>query len=332
MLSDKPWDEIQIPQGPELNMRRVDVEGAWDFFWARSIDRKYLLVLSHDSHSAPPRRPPCLRGLDVKIVKQNNSDKRLLMFRLMDSAHRDIFHQFCSDIVASTCNAKTEKEAVDTALVRTWRWHYLLQTGKKGLLSLEQQKGLIGELLVLDYHLMPNLPALDAILSWQGPLNASKDFAIGRLCIEVKTRRGTASPHVLINSEHQLDSEGIDMLFLHVMELDNISPNIGNGFSLTDVARRVQSQIAEFGNETVEALEIRLAASGFRWEDDYSNSLWIAGKRHLYQVTDKFPRIVSWGLKSGVTNVNYSVALADCEPFRSTATNLAQALEKMRNG
>ena len=333
MTSDNPWAEIQIPEGTTaLKMRRVDVEGTWDFFWARSDDRKYLLVLSHDVHSVPPRRPPHLRGLEVKIVKQNNSGKRLLMFRLLDSAHRDIFRQFCNDIIASTDSTETEKEAVDTVLVRTWRWHYLLRTGKKGLLSLEQQKGLIGELLVLEYHLIPNLSALDAVLSWQGPLNAPKDFEIGRLCIEAKTRRGTASPHIVINSEHQLDSAGIDALFLHVAELDSISSDIGNGFSLTDVALRVQSRIAEFGNETVDALEIRLAASGFRWEDDYSNSLWIEGERYLYRVTDRFPRIVSWGLKSGVTKVTYSVALADCEPFRNTGQDLAQALKEMKNG
>ncbi len=334
MTSDNPWTEIQIPKGATaLKMRRV-IDGAWDFFWARSVDRKYLLVLSHDAQSVPSRRPPRLRGLEVKIVKQNNSGKRLLMFRLLDSAHRDIFHQFCNDIIASTDSAKTEKETVDMVLVRTWRWHYLLRTGKKGLLSLEQQKGLIGELLVLEYHLIPNLPVLDAVLSWRGPLNvnAPKDFEIGRLCIEAKTRRGTAAPHVVISSEHQLDSEGIDALFLHVVELDSIPSDIGNGFSLTDVTQRVQSRIAEFGNETVDALEIRLAASGFRWEDDYSNSLWIEGKRHLYQVTDRFPRIVSWGLKSGVTNVKYSVALTDCEPFRRTDKDLAQALEEMRNG
>lgn len=332
-MSHDPWSDIQIPASTaSLNTRRVEAEGKWDFFWARSVDRRCLLVLFHTAKATPKRRLPLLRGLELQVVKTNSVDKRMLVFRLLDNAHRDIFHQLCRDIVSGTQGTMTEKEAVDLALVRTWRWHHLLRSRKGGVLSLEQQRGLIGELLVLENYLLPNLTALDAVAAWQGPLGATKDFELGRLCIEAKTRRGATVPHIVISSEHQLDSEGIDELFLYVAELDSISGDTGNGFSLTELVSRIRATVAEAESEVLEAFEIRLAAVGFRWEDDYSRPLWAVGKSHLYLVTDKFPRIVSWGLKSGITNVKYSIALAECESFKCPSERLIQTLSETVHG
>lgn len=333
MMFDDPWSEIQIPDGiNSLNARRVNAVGRWDFFWARSIDQKCLLLLSYDVQSASKRQPPRLRGLEIKIVANDNIDRRSLIFRLLDNDHRDIFFRFCKDIIAFANEAKTEKEVIEKIMVRTWRWHYLLRTGQSRLLSPEEQKGLIGELLVLERHLLPNLTVLDAVEAWVGPLEHPKDFEYGRLCIEAKTRRGTASPQIVVNSEHQLDSEGIDILFLHVVELDKISSNTNQGVSLTDVASRIYSSLGERGSEAVELMEARLIASGFLWEDDYSSHRWMEGKSELYRVTDKFPRIVSWGLKSGIANVRYSVSLTDCQPYRCDSQELIQSLRAMRDG
>ena len=330
---DDPWSEIGIPETIKtFTTRRVDVDLKWDFHWARSFDRKYLLLLQHDSKSNVDTPPPHLRGLEVRFTGESESNKRMLVFRLLDSSQRDIFHQLCINIIASTQNAKSEREALYLALMRTWRWHFLLRSGKNSFLSPEQQKGLIGELLLLEEHLFPSLPILDAVEAWQGPLEASKDFAIGRLCIEAKTRRGTATPHIVVSSEHQLDSEGLDLLFLHVLEIDSTTSDSTVGFSLTDVVCRVHSKILEKSNEAIDAFEMRLAAAGYCREDDYSNSQWVQGKGLLYQVTEEFPRIVTGGLNSGVAKVRYSVSLSECEPFLSTSNDLKHALSEMRNG
>lgn len=59
-------------------------------------------------------------------------------------------------------------------------------------LSAEEQKGLIGELLVLERYLIPLFGPADATSAWVGPTGSPKDFECGRTAIEAKARRGAA--------------------------------------------------------------------------------------------------------------------------------------------
>ena len=88
--------------------------------------------------------------------------------------------------------------------MRTWRWHHLLRGGGSTLCyRLEEQKGLLGELLVLERPFCClTSGASTAVAAWRGPLGSPKDFEIGRVAIEVKARRGGAiARHVAITSE-----------------------------------------------------------------------------------------------------------------------------------
>lgn len=327
-MSNDPWKDLAPPNAADaINAKRVDANIPWGFFWARGVDHKCLLVLQHDAASTPHGRLPTLKGIEVAVLDGNRDSDRMLVLKLLDSAHRDIFHRLCGDIVAGSSHAASEREAVETALARTWRWHHLLRGGSDGRLSPEEQKGLIGELLVMEHCLLPRISAFDAVSAWRGPLGAPKDFEIGRVCIEAKARRGAATPYVAINSEHQLDNSGTDELFLHVVELDHAPSDTNEGFTVSDVARRIRSQIAEADDGAAIALDDMLSAAGFRWEDDYSDSNWIEGSSRLYRVDDEFPRITALTIMSGVSNVKYSIYLTACEPFHIDDNVLVSALE-----
>jgi len=325
-VTSDPWRDIVPPSGARtINAFRVDPNIPWNFFWARSVDRKCLLVLEHHHDSRPTTRLPKFKGVDVSLTDSGLGGS-MLVVALLDSAQKDIFHRLCLDIVESTSGAESEPEAVAIALSRTWRWHYLLRGGKDGRLSPEEQKGLIGELLVLERHLLPHMHSLDAVRSWFGPLRAPKDFQIGRVCIEAKARRGGATPYVAISSEHQLDDAGTEALFLHVAELDQAASDAKNSFSLTAVADRVRSVTALGDTGAEDAFETLLSAAGFRWEDDYSDSLWVEGPSRIYRVSGEFPRLTASQLAPGVSNVKYSISLVDCEPFLVSTDSLSSAL------
>jgi hypothetical protein len=332
-MIDDPWKDLAAPNAADaITARRVDADIPWGFFWARGVDHKCLLVLQHAADSTPHGRLPKLKGIEVAVLEANRDGDRMLVFRLLDSAHRDIFHRLCRDIIASACGATSEKEAVQVALARTWRWHHLLRGGSDGRLSPEEQKGLIGELLVMESYLLPHLSALDAVSAWRGPLGAPKDFEIGRVCIEAKARRGAATPYIAINSEHQLDDSGTDALFLHVVELDQAPSDRNEGFSVSVVAKRVRDKIAAADNGAVTTLDDLLSAAGFRWEDDYSDSHWIEGPSRLYRVSGDFPRITAQAVRPGVSNVKYSISLVECEPFLAADGALESALGGDRHG
>ena len=77
---------------------------------------------------------------------------------------------------------------------------------------------------------------------------------------------------------------------------------------------------------STEIFETRLSAAGYRMEDDYSSHRWLEGATRIYLVAGDFPRITSGEIRSGVSNVRYSVSLADCEPFAISVTALDEAL------
>jgi len=330
--TDDPWRGLSAPLSPDkITARRVDSSLPWGFFWARDIDHQCSLVLRHHPESSPTQRLPRLRGVEMTLSDAEDGGTKMLALRLVDPAHHDIFHRLCLDIVDSAGRSPSEREVVGTMLTRMWRWHHLLRGGADGRLSLDAQRGLVGELIVLESLVLPHLSAARAVASWHGPQGAPKDFEIGRVCIEAKARRGAARPCVTISSEHQLDTCGIDVLFLHVSELDQEQSEVKEAVTLTDVASRCRTSILLRDGGAVEAFEGLLAAAGFRWEDDYRDVRWTEGGHHLFRIATGFPAIAAASCPAGISDVQYSLALASCEPYRVTEEALVSAISGESN-
>ena len=327
MMGKDSWEDIDSPSiADAVAARRVDANLPWNFFWARGMDGRVLLTLRHATVSAPTGQLPRLRDIEVTLSPPDESDTQLLAFKLLDSNQRDIFQTLCQDIISAATQAESEAGAVSAALSRTWRWHHLLRGGRGTLLSPEEQKGLLGELFVLERLLLPRMNALSAVMAWRGPLGAPKDFEIARVAIEAKTRRGGATPSLSITSESQLDESGVDSLFLHVVELDEAPMDGTQGVTLHDVAERIRERLLSLDPGSAGIIETRLSAAGYRMEDDYSSHRWLEGATRMYQVSGDFPRITSGEIRSGVSNVRYSVSLSDCEPFATSVSALQEAL------
>jgi hypothetical protein len=317
MNADNPWSLLSVPtEKGMLSARRTNAAEPWNFFWATDSAHNYLFVMRQSTEALGPHRSvPQLKGIHIHIEPDPHSEESTLVFRLLDEKQRDLFFHLCSDLISSASAATNEKAAVSSVLNRTWRWHHLLRGGSGSRLSSEEQRGLIGELLVLERFLLPNFSASDALTAWRGPFGSPKDFEIGLFCIESKARRGAATPFVLISSEFQLDTEGLSRLFLYVADISPAPTPMTNRFSLVDVVNRIKDRVTASDPVALDAYEAALSASGFRWEDDYSGSHWVEGETRLFQVENGFPRITSSSLGSGVSNVRYSVSLAACQSY-----------------
>ncbi len=323
--STNPWEGLSIPTVAESVLaNRIDSELDWLFYWARDPQRHYAWLMSLDADSLPSGPAPQLRGVDVRLSRNEQNGEGLLSMILLDSASRDLFYHLCEDVMSCTATASSEEEAAAMALARTWRWHHLLRGAGSGRLSDEAQKGLVGELEVLREILVPRVGGPVAVHSWLGPLDAPKDFEVGRTAIEVKSRRGTAIPYVTINSESQLDEAGCDALFLIVVE---VTPAVASeGLTLTDVVGLTHRAIEESSPAAIEEFEGRLAAAGFRWDDDYSGTGWLVGEHVAYQVQDAFPKIASGEVPVGISSVSYRLSLHSIEHFRVTSETVAESL------
>lgn len=332
MIED-PWKLINpnVVDGT-INGRRVDAKLPWSIFWALSSDNRCLIVFRNRLAISLHAKAPKLKSIAVTSGVPDAHGNSVLILKLLDNSHRDLFLRLCLDVVGATSSAKTESEAINKFLSRTWRWHHLLKGGGDHRLSLEEQKGLLGELFVIEELLLSSLKPSDAIAAWTGPTGAPKDFEIGRLCIEAKGRRGTATPYISISSEHQLDTVSIDHLYLHVVDLQSAPPDTPEALSITDVAKKLHAHIADLDGLAAEHFDRLLTSCGFRWEDDYTDSQWIGGKRQTYEVRDGFPRICPANFPTGISNVRYALSLKDCEPYAVTSAALINQLRKGNHG
>ena len=327
-MTENPWSDIEPPGfASSVNARRIDAELPWNFFWARGADGTVFLTLRHAAESAPTTPLPKLRDIQVTHSPRDDAGTRILALKLLDTSQQDIFLALCRDILSVAGRVPSEAEAVSVTLNRTWRWHHLLRGGGR-LLSAEEQKGLMGELLVLEFLLLPNLGASDAVAAWRGPLGSPKDFEIGRVAIEVKARRGGGTPHIAITSESQLDESGVDSLFLYVVELDEAPVDVEDGVTIADVAGRIRDYVLSVDPNAASVFDTRIAAAGLRSEDDYSGHRWLKGSERLYVVNGDFPRICWNELRAGVSRVRYSVSLGDCESFAVPVTVLTETLTR----
>ncbi|MHA3793034.1 PD-(D/E)XK motif protein [Sphingomonas sp. YL-JM2C] len=319
---EDPWSGLTASG---VNARRVNRDGHHDFFWivGAKSEPGMLLRLTPDTPKVGPL--PRMRNLDLSYSEIAGQPSLLLLLR--DEEQRELFAGLCADIVNAGEGATDNHDALSRAIRRTMRWHHLLRGGKTGLLSLEEQRGLLGELQFLK-RLIDLIGPRAAIEAWKGPSGASKDFELDGCLVEVKARRGAAKPFVHISSEDQLSDVDGCRVFLTVGAVDAaVKPQ---GQTLTDYVAEIEKILSAADLETASLWEQAIEASGFDFADDYSDRRWTLGKTLQFEVSEGFPRIAA-PPPQGVSGIRYSIALDACTNFAVEAGLVDQFIVE-RNG
>jgi hypothetical protein len=267
------------------------------------------LVLQLSDLPKPVPDLPKLRNLEIRF--QTLPGGPIFYIRLKDSAQIELFETLCRDVIAASELGETEAEALERAVGRTFRWHYLLRGGKLDVLSEEAQKGLIGEIEVLKL-LIATLGVKPALAAWTGPSGAPKDFELKADCIEVKARRGASQPFVKITSEHQLADVPERRLWLGVIAVDKVQPP--HGQTLTEHVDEVTELLERTEPSAIMDWDLRLADVGYDVLHDYSAWRWIVSAPDFHAVAEGFPRIAA-PVPLGLAGVTYALALSACASF-----------------
>jgi hypothetical protein len=299
-----PWQKIGTDEA-----KRVDAEGRFDFFWVILEAGMPGLMLKLPKLPQQLPRLPRLKNLVGSF--RSVSGGSAFVLGLKERSQIEIFETLCRDVVAAGEAGKDCDEALSRALQRTRRWYHLLRAGKSNGLSVDEQRGLVGELAFLR-ELVSAFGQETAIEAWTGPTGSAKDFELIGSCVEVKARRVAAKPFVAISSEDQLaDVEG-SRLCLRVSNV--ASAVLPDGRSLHDHVRMTAEMFQENG-DAFEAWEEKLYSTGYDPENSYDDRRWLLSEATDYEVVEGFPRI-SAPLLHGVENVRYSIDLGACEPFK----------------
>lgn len=249
------------------------------------------------------------KGLFIEIFEFE--DTKELHIYLLDNQLKDIFSLFIENIVEEISKSVTENEAlVETSNV-VLKWKKLFDKINFQGLTIERQKGLIGELLLFN-SLLDEEYSIDALLeSWTGPDFNDKDFRFGSFGIEVKLTSSKV-PKVKISSERQLDNENLTKLYLVLYVVEEVKDK---GFSLNSIIEQIRTKI----NNNQNALKFfneRLLLVGY-FDEDFENykRQYAFRKRNFYEVSNDFPRLIASDLPIGLFDTKYNIELSAIEQF-----------------
>lgn len=297
-----PWDEIKQPE-QAYNVRRVSNSKRWKFYWAKDNGSKFILLF-RTGHAPLSDVYPRLEGIVIESRQYSESEFGICLI-LQEKRNADVFVNLCNDVV-SHCESIADEEAVTAVIVNRLRmWQSLLKKGATGLLTIEQQRGLAGELTCLKDELIPALGQKEALAAWYGPDREAHDFIFGHNAIEVKTRTSRSNV-VQISSEAQLTHDGVLVLMTKVV----------------DTAGRVDSAVslAEFVCNSRDALDTslhdtfdkKLLSAGYIDRPEYEDSYFMVGKTSFYRVEGEFPRLARDKIDNRISRVKYFLDLSKC--------------------
>jgi hypothetical protein len=278
--------------------------------------RSRAILLRANVASIPPRREwPACRGLELRLASVGTDT--YLSVRLRDAAARDVFAALAEMLAARLMYAGSEKDVVAELFGGLRRWQTFLAAAHDGL-GVEVQRGLFGELYLLDLLLVPTLGPRAAAQGWKGFAHAHQDFQFSTGAVEVKTTAATVPNAVRITSVRQLDGTGVGELFLFVLIVDDrdVSPPGAGGVTLAGLVARCRRSLAS------DSLALALLDEGLLqmgWldahADRYDGRRLTVRAQRCFHVREGFPRLLERGLPVGVGDVTYTLDLAACQTF-----------------
>jgi Putative PD-(D/E)XK family member, (DUF4420) len=244
-------------------------------------DRPGLLALANER----PAAPPAYAAFDF-VVGLREDGRWALSMSLRQSSLRVQFAALCDRVVRSGLDSRTGDDACAFLLHQVARWHRMLALGAAGMLSEEQQRGLIGEIAVLEAT-VARFGAHAATTGWVGPDDAPQDFVLPSLRIEVKTII-SGTPRIKISSLLQLDIPD-DSLCLAVVELVQCPVGTG-GVSLRSSVEAMRVLLQDDVG-AMERFEDRLSIACYEDREEYGRVEYRVSKTRWFHVTGNFPKL-----------------------------------------
>jgi hypothetical protein len=271
----------------------------------------YIMSISKDI-DIPTLNNYRFKGVEIYTLPNENDNNLELYIYLLDNELNDIFSLFIENILEEIKMCVNEAEALIKTLNVISKWKKLFDKINFKGLSLEQQKGLIGELLFLNYlldDLKNKTKALNAWTSTERDFQA-KDFTIGSMGIEVKFT-SSKQPRIKISNEKQLDGESLNKLFLVLYTSEAVKDN---GFSLNSLIDQTRNKISS--EEVRSIFNAKLQLNGYFEEDkeQYGN-MYSLKKTYVFDVLDQFPKIIKPQLPLGIYDTSYSIEISAVENF-----------------
>lgn len=304
---DLLWN--RLAEGPVAPAQtRVAGDHPLDLFaQVDELRRVGLLAIS----DAMPERPPAYAAVEI-VLGRRNDGRWATSISLAQPGLLPLFTAMCDQIVEQGRDTPPGTSAAAYVLAQVARRHRLLALGRDGLLSMEEQQGLFGELEVLRQAVTRYGPAA-AALGWKGPDDEPQDFQLPEGMVEVKTVQPGA-PAIGISSLERLD---IDDGRLSVAVIDLVRCVAGTGG--TSLAQSVSSlrDLLTPDPGALQRFEEQLQRAGYMDRAEYEDAEYRISRARWFIVRPEFPRLVRSRMPAAVAGARYQLLLGELVPFET---------------
>lgn len=299
------FETIESPDA----FHRVDASHPLDLYIGIDEKRRWTLLL------VTVFEPPEMNSSKmISVNKGQRKDGRwAVSLSLVDNTYKDLFLQLCGDIIDSSRDLQDKKKAISFVAKRYWEWRELLANSRKDILSINEAKGLLGEMVFLKEYLAPLYGIEKAALSWAGPRKAHQDYIIDDTWYEVKTIASSRTD-VGISSIEQLDVNTPGELI--VIRADKTSVVNRNAINLNQIYHLLLNAIT---NDSVKStFSSMLFQYGYYPRAEYESADYVFEIKEIahYSVSSDFPCLRRNCLPASVSEASYSLLLPSILPFR----------------
>ena len=312
MINIKSLWENQKSTGDIIIKTRIDEIPHLKCFAATNhITGQHLYIMSVSKIVAIPElKNYRFKGVGIFTIEVGNNLE--LNIYLLDNDLKDIFLMFIQNILEDIEQSVTEREAITTTLNIVSKWKKLFDKINFNGLTLEQQKGLIGELLFLNYLLNNEKTSTNAVNAWTGAEQEfqAKDFTLGSVGIEIKFT-SSKQPKIKVSNERQLDAENFSELFLVLYSTEAVKEN---GFSLNSLIEQTRQKISKEDEHNFFNGKLQLN-SYFDEDREHYDRMYSLKNIFSLAVTNEFPKITKSQLSLGIYETSYSIEISAVENF-----------------
>lgn len=157
------------------SFQRVDPGHLLDLYCGYDQMHRYTLLLISP---VEPKNLISSKVIDVTVGKRTTDGRWALSFSLLDNKFKDLFLQFCDDMIMASQALKDPANGPEFICMRYISWQEMLSASRGDLLSKSEIKGLIGEMVFLRDVLIPRYGKEISLQAWMGPKMADQDFVL----------------------------------------------------------------------------------------------------------------------------------------------------------
>lgn len=295
------WNTLKTTNGESVHQEYDTVHPLRIFF---GLDGKgnYEFIIRIDD--IPSRIPTPSQSIYVE-VRVDASGQLLLCFELLQANQKAVFMHLFWDLAEAARDVISNTAAVNKILLRYGKWQRLMEHGNRGILSMSEIKGLLGELLYLEEMILSR-HSHTAVTGWMGPEGADRDFEFQDCWYEVKTL-DPAATLVGISSIEQLDTIVQGELIL--MFVENTSPEALGAITLNFQVERVRKMLHnDYGAQLT--YEEKLVSAGYIERNEYDDIYFLQRGKRRFKVNDIFPVLRRSSINGCISKAQYHLGIA----------------------